>query len=869
MGRKRIQALFLAVFLIVSAGLVSYCVKYDREAQKKREQAAQQAAAEAEEKRELVELSFETESGFYSDPFALRIKAAELDPGAGAYVIKYTLDGSEPTWESESYPEKGVWLEDATVQPNRLSMRTDVSVSFLKEYEAYAGLPFIQYQAPDYLIDKCNVVKARCFSAETQKPISGVTCGSYFVGLGDKEEYQDIDVISLVIKESDFFDEKSGIYVLGNRFQYYLDHHNLTDNSWLHWYGNFSHKGKRYEREVTIEYFDAEQNHVFSKEVGCRIHGNSSRKIHPKSLKLYARNEYDGTDQFDYDFWGTGYHPDVITLSNNGNDYNTRAHNMLVANLSRTATDKHFRPCVMFLNGEYWGFYYLTEKFTEDYFHSRYEETAQSDIVVLRTSQSRRWVTEIGKEKDAILFCNTEDFITGNDMSKPANYQRACQLIDVDNFTDYLSAFCYISRCEDWPIGLNLTVWRTRASDGEGVCDGRWRWLAYDFDSMSMRLYLVGFNPIAYLRENLPIFDSLWQNEEFQALMLQKLDKAKEDFAYERVSTYLDGFYAQYGPQIAAHNLRFFGNADYADLLWGEAYQDKSTSTFHESVEMLYEFFRQRETVMRDFNTYKAALDFRSELVGTDLYTSGIYGDEGEFAWTTKDIETTLVSGGDTLRISASTMCYILPRTAKVYVNGKLLDTITLEFQEKTFAIDLSDVLAPDGKYHIQIHANSDFKPSDWSPGSPDTRALCMQLYYLGIGQKGSLQAGYDFRQGEVLDTAYIDGIYGDEGDFTWTKKNVDLQLLSDGNTLKIDASTMCYITPRSAEIYVNDTLVETAVFDFEEKIVSIDLSGVKNDAGMYHVQIKVSDDFVPSKWDPASPDDRNLCLQLYSIGIE
>ena len=114
------------------------------------------------------ELFFSKSNGFYEDSFYLDIYAPTEE-------IYYTLDGSEPTKESLKYTES-LLIKDASENENIHSMREDLSAGFIAEEE--------KYQTPDYLIDKCTILKAVYYDENGVK--SKTEERVYFVGFDEK-----------------------------------------------------------------------------------------------------------------------------------------------------------------------------------------------------------------------------------------------------------------------------------------------------------------------------------------------------------------------------------------------------------------------------------------------------------------------------------------------------------------------------------------------------------------------------------------------------------------------------------------------------------------------------------------------------------
>jgi len=164
-----------------------------------------------------------------------------------------------------------------------------------------------------------------------------------------------------------------------------------------------------------------------------------------------------------------------------------------------------FIPCAMFLNGEYWGEYYITESYNADYISDHYH-VDKEEVIMIKNGE----ITE-GTEGDLNLFFEAWYFISENDMTILENYEQACNFIDLDSYIDYYAAQVYIARCNDWPGG-NEAVWRTRENNGSRFGDGKWRWMLFDVNSGGMTIDLADADTLAALLQRDSVFYSLYQN---------------------------------------------------------------------------------------------------------------------------------------------------------------------------------------------------------------------------------------------------------------------------------------------------------------------------------------------------------------------
>ena len=520
---------------------------------------------------------FSRESGFYKNEFKLRLFAPTND-------IYYTLDGSDPDENAIKY-SGAILIEDASEHPNTFSMRTDVSAEFLEsEVEKYCnGRNIRNYTAPEYNIDKCTIIKAIYYDKEGNR--SAIQESVYFVGFDDKEGYENLGVISLVTDPENLFGHENGIYVLGKTFEDFVKKGTLDSDScwykgyWQFWDANYRNKGREWERESHIQVFNEDKELVLSQNVGIRIQGGGSRGFLPKSLNIYARDEY-GDNRLRYDFWGTGYYPKRMTLTNGGDDYTTKIDDPLVSELSEDCnfSTMNYKPYVLFLNGEYWGFYYLAEKYDTEFIEEYYgveKGTVIDDIIIIKNGN-----VEAGIETDVYAsYFDMTNAVSNADLTSQENYEIICQIIDINSFIDYFAVMGYISRWGDWPDS-NVALWRSRNVSGKPYEDGKWRWMLFDVNSTAMEADLVDLDCIATLRESSELFDNMCNNPSFrQAFADRLIELADTVFLKENVNQRIDKYVELMDMPMEKHFQRFFGT---------------SSAKFYEGIEELRFFFDQR-----------------------------------------------------------------------------------------------------------------------------------------------------------------------------------------------------------------------------------------------------------------------------------
>ncbi len=410
-------------------------------------------------------VGFSLDSGFYE-----KSQQVTLTCNVEGAQIYYTLDGSTPTRASTLY-KSPITVSRKLYTKNVLAAQTGTS----------AGNWYI----PDFSVDKGTVLRAIAFLPDgTSTPVAHA---SYFIGL-DREKYGTVPIISLITDFDNLYDYETGIYVLGKTHDDWIaeDPSRASLDGWQH-VANYSNRGREWERPVSVELITADGTAGFKQNMGLRIMGGASRNQTQKSLKLYAREEY-GAKNLKYPLIPDNYDKSgeliskykTFVLRVGGNDADSaRVRDPYLQALVRDSRieTQQSTPCLVFLNGEYWGMYTINEDYTDNHIENNYGIDNKNVVLV------KRGEIEEGEEADLALFRDMYLFITQNDMSDPMFYDAACELVDIGSFVDYFAFQLYIYNQDSIFENNNWRLWRVRDTDmATEWSDGRWRFAAYDND---------------------------------------------------------------------------------------------------------------------------------------------------------------------------------------------------------------------------------------------------------------------------------------------------------------------------------------------------------------------------------------------------
>ena len=479
---------------------------------------------------------FSASGGFYETSFSLSLEClSEL------HHVRYTTNGATPDITSKLY-EQPLWLDE--------SLYSDSDI-----YTILTSPPDLFY-LPDS-IQHCIVIRAAVFD-ENDSCVSKTATNSYFIkALGC--DSHGLATLSLCADSLDLFGYERGIMVPGIFFD--SINPNLT--------GNYYQKGRDWERLVNVEFHDYVNNGGINQICGLRIHGNRARRYPQKGLKIYAREEY-GKKRFTFPFFepsplNSFKHLVIKPYSSlypyTGIQDYICSHIALDMGLEAGLS----RPVALYLNGEYWGIYFLQEKIDERFLDDHFNIDLEHCNIVGNWNGLAEYGRPFDANGDLIEFVNMMDWLENADLSQEDEYQHLCELIDIDNFTDYIILETFIAN-NDWPAN-NMRCWK--------MDNGRWRWFFYDgdaalnnysIDPFGNAIPLDVFGNATYTGEyNWPssrkatlMFRRCLENPTFVSHFENRMLQLCQDvFAYENTVQYYHQVKDMMSPEIAAQSFRF------------------------------------------------------------------------------------------------------------------------------------------------------------------------------------------------------------------------------------------------------------------------------------------------------------------------
>ena len=564
---------------------------------------------------------FSLESGFYSSD---AVRELTLSSDGEVY---YTLDGSDPTASPTAVRYSGaIPMYDRSTDENvysRYQYEEDspFSITAMQPYEANPA-PF----------DKATVVRAA--AKDAGGAFSRVITKTYFVMPEEKlKYYSEIPVISVVTDPAGLFDKDRGIYVAGQQYLDWL--RDLEQGEYRSECANFLSTGKEWEREADVTYFK-DGVHGFTQKMGMRLRGASTRNSPAKSFNFYARAKY-GDSKLDYPL----IEDNVSELDGKPvkryDSFGLRAVSW-IDKLREYAVHSALRDlpalagydssrCMLFLDGELWGMYEITEKASDYYIQSNYGVPAENVTLY------KNGVLEAGPEDEPLNLQHLGDYCAEHDLTDPECYDYVTSAVDTESLIEHYCTGLYIGTW-DWP-NYNYFLWRYNGEPIEGnpYSDGKWRFGSFDFD-YSAGLTYGDFGGESYehdsfqkadgVKESIPtvIFAKLLENPAF-----------RQQFA-DRFVQYAESVFeaSKMTAELNAEEERFMDYMTMTAWRWNngdpgteqDSFLAEQKAYYHEAMEEMRVFFQNRGVyAVRNMRNY-LGIPEPPQTVQGDLNRNGV-----------------------------------------------------------------------------------------------------------------------------------------------------------------------------------------------------------------------------------------------------
>lgn len=354
-----------------------------------------------------------------------------------------------------------------------------------------------------------------------------------------------------------------------NNYSYILDTSHKTsvmsliiDSKKLNKVNNNTSLNSKVQESGYVDYFDKE-GEGFSINVGLKLFGGSTRSYKKKSYEIKFKKKY-GDAKLKYKVFknvdSSVFDSLVLRTGSQDefqyNDQRTVIKDVVATSLMGKYTDvdvQDYVPIVLYINGKYWGIYFIREKVDETFVSNHYNVNAtKNDTSILRIDGEVKSGTN--KKYNSMI-----SFINSNSLSNSKNYEKIKEQIDIQSFSDFWIGEIYTA---------NYDILNTRYFSNPLVDNGKWKYIFYDIDSGFFRTTQNTFNeytnPSGMGSWNFPtvLLRNMMKSSEFKSTFLERLSyNLNNTWAYKNVEKRIDEVIDEIGKDEFKKNAERWGNS--------------------------------------------------------------------------------------------------------------------------------------------------------------------------------------------------------------------------------------------------------------------------------------------------------------------
>jgi len=420
-----------------------------------------------------------------------------------------------------------------------------------------------------------------------------------------------LPVVTLVTDPDNLWNSKTGIYATGDQFDPDAASYADTLKSATYYQAKFATEEQVdtiWEKPAAFSLFDDNGKQVFTQNVGIRIAGSFGRGRAQKGFNVIARKEY-GKGSMEYPFFDNRPYTEykAVVLRAGAQDQNRSKIRDELASGLLEGTDinilyQAYRPTVLYLNGEYWGVYFMKEK-RNRFFVAQHENTENNvDLAIGKGFKQRSY----GDNSDWV---SLYEYATSHDLSSADAYNYVAERMDVDSFRDYMIAEIYNGNTDTY----NFQYYRLKG--------GKWKFIFYDF---CWGFQSPGHETLAFRMGKTPadvcsakLFAAMLQNKGWRDSFCRRFGELLNTaFAPERVSALIDELYGYVEPEIKREREKFN-----KDTFMGVKQPNTNLGT--------YEGFQSEISKLKDFaqkRPEEIKRQLQSNLGLSDSYMKEVFG---------------------------------------------------------------------------------------------------------------------------------------------------------------------------------------------------------------------------------------------------
>ncbi|MEO8150726.1 MAG: CotH kinase family protein [Bacteroidia bacterium] len=339
--------------------------------------------------------------------------------------------------------------------------------------------------------------------------------------------------------------------------------------------------GSQINPRTGLDYFDKTGVYRASSDGTSNEHGNDSWAYDQRGIDFISH------DQYGYNY---AIKNKLFSLKNrdefqriiikaaandnypfqNGSAHIRDAYVHTLSQLGHLSMDERtYEPCVMYVNGQYWGVYEIREKVDDADFTEYYYKQDEFHVQMLKT-WGGTW-SEFGGAQSQTDWNTLKSFILGNSMAVQSNYDYVDSLFNVKSLVDYFTLNSFVV-CKDW-LNWNTQWWRGMDPNGDKK---KWRYCLWDEDATFG--HYVNYTGVPNTgpsadpcdpntlndpggQGHVPVLNALMDNPGFKEFYINRyVDLVNSTFNCQFMDHVLDSLIALIDPEMNGQCTRWGGN---------------------------------------------------------------------------------------------------------------------------------------------------------------------------------------------------------------------------------------------------------------------------------------------------------------------
>jgi len=297
-----------------------------------------------------------------------------------------------------------------------------------------------------------QAIKARAFPSSGTLLPGPIKCETYFIA---ETDLGNAPVLSITLDPADFLTVYYATNYATNYFPQGMAH---------------------------LEYYKNQNAFLFETDFDLKLHGTTTTTLPQKGLRVLCRGEYHKPSIKDTLFpYDKAYIQQFDGFNLRHDNGGGAAWDPYSTSLMSTLDVDYlaYRPCIVFINGTYWGEYQLRETGNEAYIEGNHPEVNKDSVDLLRHNYDWSTATNdlVALAGSDTGFFNQLGVINALDPTTTTFHDYFAGHFDTSNFFDYFISEIYVGNT-DWLVSLinNVKLWRDQSPVS------KWRYILYDLD---------------------------------------------------------------------------------------------------------------------------------------------------------------------------------------------------------------------------------------------------------------------------------------------------------------------------------------------------------------------------------------------------